>query len=206
MSTTDGGDARLQADPKGRGSSDAQKKGAAADAAGGPGNVDKIRDILFGSQMRDYDTRFSRLEESLLKESADLRDTTRKRIDALENYIKKELESMATRLKTEREERTGADKQLAAEAKSISESLTKKIESVQDEAGEGHAQLRNQLLEQSKSLAEEIRVKQAEMSALVERRYQELRAQKTDRAALAAMLTEVAMRLNDEFQIPDTEE
>jgi hypothetical protein len=206
MSTTNGGDARLQADPKGRGANDTQKKGAPADAAAGPGNVDKIRDILFGSQMRDYDTRFSRLEESLLKESADLRDTTRKRIDALENYIKKELESMAARLKSEREERTGADKQLASEAKSLSESLTKKIESVQDEAGEGHAQLRNQLLEQSKSLAEEIREKQAEMSALVERRYQELRAQKTDRAALAAMLTEVALRLNDEFQMPDAEE
>ena len=29
------------------------------------GNVDKIRDILFGSQMRDYDRRFSTLEERL---------------------------------------------------------------------------------------------------------------------------------------------
>ena len=32
---------------------------------GGAGNVDKIRDILFGNQMRDYEARFSRLEESL---------------------------------------------------------------------------------------------------------------------------------------------
>jgi hypothetical protein len=54
-----------------------------------PGNVDKIRDILFGSQMREYETRFSRLEESLLKESQDLKETTRRRFDTLEAYIKK---------------------------------------------------------------------------------------------------------------------
>src|SRR5437868_2442425 len=29
---------------------------------GGAGNVDKIRDILFGTQMRDYESRFNRLE------------------------------------------------------------------------------------------------------------------------------------------------
>ncbi len=41
-------------------------RGGVAAQAGG--NVDKIRDILFGSQMRDYETRFARLEESLLRE------------------------------------------------------------------------------------------------------------------------------------------
>ena len=44
----------------------------------GPGNVDKIRDILFGSQMRDYDSRFSRFEERLLKETIDPGNSNRK--------------------------------------------------------------------------------------------------------------------------------
>ena len=34
---------------------------------------------------------------------------------------------------------------------------------------------------------------------------QELRSDKTDRSALAALLTEVAMRLNDEFKLPSGE-
>src|SRR5947209_6262346 len=42
---------------------------------GGAGNVDKIRDILFGTQMRDYDSRFARLEETLVKENAEIRET-----------------------------------------------------------------------------------------------------------------------------------
>ena len=33
------------------------------------GNLDKIRDILFGPQARDYDRRLTRLEERLMKEA-----------------------------------------------------------------------------------------------------------------------------------------
>src|SRR5579862_6649484 len=55
-----------------------------APGEGSPGNIDKIRDILFGSNMRDYEMRFARLEEALKKESSDLRDTTRHNLESLE--------------------------------------------------------------------------------------------------------------------------
>src|SRR5262245_36278718 len=42
-----------------------------ADPAGGA-SLDKVRDILFGVQMRDYERRFARLEERLLKDTSDL--------------------------------------------------------------------------------------------------------------------------------------
>src|SRR5215210_3122558 len=65
------------------------------------GNIDKIRQILFGGQMRDYEKRFSRLEERLLKESADLRDETKKRFDALEAFVRSEFEALSERLVAE---------------------------------------------------------------------------------------------------------
>src|SRR3954469_18935084 len=68
-------------------------------------NIDKIRQILFGNQMRDYEKRFSRLEERLLKESADSRDETRKRFDALETFIKNEFEAVSERLRVEQRTR-----------------------------------------------------------------------------------------------------
>ena len=42
-------------------------------------NVDKIRDILFGSNMREYEKRFGRLEERLTKSSDALREDLKKR-------------------------------------------------------------------------------------------------------------------------------
>ena len=47
------------------------------------GKVDRIRDILFGSQMRDYDGRFQKLDERLTREAAEARSDTQKRLEVL---------------------------------------------------------------------------------------------------------------------------
>src|SRR5690349_16058116 len=45
-----------------------------------PASLDKVRDILFGNQMRDVERRFARLEERLIKETADLKEDVRRRL------------------------------------------------------------------------------------------------------------------------------
>lgn len=169
------------------------------------GNVDKIRDILFGSQMREYDSRFARLEETLLKESSDLRESVRKRIDTLEIYFKKELELLAARLKAERDDRVASGKDLSGELKNTAESLTRGIRETQDGAAEADRELRSHVFEQTKALMDEIQLNRDSVLAVLDRRFQELRNSKTDRAALAELLSEVAMRLNGEFRVPDVE-
>src|SRR5436190_24030923 len=72
------------------------------------GKVDRIRDILFGSQMRDYDGRFQRLDERLTREAMEARAEVQTRLEALENFFKGEVESMTNRLNTERSERGDA--------------------------------------------------------------------------------------------------
>jgi len=53
-------------------------------------------------------------------------------------------------------------------------------------------------MQESRKLLEEIRHKSDSLSALVERRSEELRGQKVDRATLAALLTEVALELSED--------
>src|SRR6476661_3424740 len=65
------------------------------------GNVDKIRDILFGREMRDYDKKFSRFEDRLLKETADLREDVKRRFASIEAYIKNELTALSDRQKAD---------------------------------------------------------------------------------------------------------
>src|SRR6516165_489888 len=95
-------------------SADHDEKNAANGELREGANVDKIRDILFGSNMREYEKRFARLEERLTKSSDALRDDLKKRFDSLESYVKNELEAIATRLKAEyaarRATRRGADR------------------------------------------------------------------------------------------------
>lgn len=173
-----------------------------ADALSGGGNIDKIREILFGVQQRDYDKRFARLEERLLKESGDLREETRKRFDSLELYIKHEMESLTERLTSEQNARTDAAEQLERNIKDTSRAFDKKTAQLDEQNAKSQRELRQQLLDQSKTLSEEIRQKHHELLATLEREATELREDKTDRSALAALFTEVAMRLNNDFKIP----
>ncbi len=53
------------------------------------GNLDKIRDILFGAQAREHERRFAQLEQHLIREAADLRNDLKRRFETLEGYIKK---------------------------------------------------------------------------------------------------------------------
>ena len=50
----------------------------------GNASLDKVRDILFGVQVREIERRFARLEERLVKETNDLKDGVTRRVDALE--------------------------------------------------------------------------------------------------------------------------
>jgi len=168
----------------------------------GAANVDKIRDILFGSHMRDYDARFSRLEEALTRDIGDLRETTRRRVDSLEAYLKKEFESLDSRLKTERSERLDSGSQISRELKDAVDSITKKIHETEDQTVSAQADLRKGILQQSTELRDEMRTLENQISAAIEKRFHELRSGKTDRAALATLFNEVAMKLNGEFQLP----
>src|SRR5262245_18909648 len=84
--------------PTSHAKSDAQPNGSvgADDLSGG--NLDKVRDILFGNQIRDSDRRFQRLEDRLVQETSELKDEVRKRLSMLEQFVKQELESLADRI------------------------------------------------------------------------------------------------------------
>lgn len=178
---------------------------ASGDLAAG-GSLDKIREILFGTQAREYEKRFNRLEERLMKESADLREDVKKRFDALETYIRKELESLTDRLKAEQNERDESTQELSNVIQAVAKDFVKRTSQLDDQLTKSQRELREQLLEQSKTLAEEIRRKTEELAATLARESHELRLEKTDRAALAAMFTELAMRLNNEFRIPGAQD
>jgi len=166
------------------------------------GNLDKIRDILFGPQARDYDRRLARLEERLVKEAVDLRADLKTRYDALELYIKKEVAALGDRLTTEHNERAESGRKFTYDMKEMGEHFEKKTAQLAEQASLNQRELREQILERFRTLSDDLRQKSTELSASLERHMQELRVEKTDRAALAALFAEVAMRLNHEWQFP----
>lgn len=161
------------------------------------GSVDKIRDILFGNQMRDFDRRFSLMEERMVKTTQSLRDEIHQRLEALEHYFKEELEALKERLKAESDQRTDADKQQGEALQSSSESLHRAISETEEKFAAQTTELRQQILKQSKSLSADIQSK-------YEQAFQELRLTadglndaKIDRSMLAEYLIEMATGISN---------
>lgn len=177
----------------------------AGDAAN-PASLDKVRDILFGNQMRDVERRFARLEERLIKDTSDLKEDVRRRLDTLESYMRRETESLEAQIKSERGDRVDAHTGLSNELKEATRSLDKRATSIDEQHSKSQRELRQQMLEQHQQLSEDLRAKVEEILGTLARTAQELRTDKADRATLASLLTEVAMRLTDEFRLPGAED
>jgi hypothetical protein len=61
--------------------------------------VEKIRDLLFGNQMQDYDRRFSMLEERFLQRFREIESETARNLGSFESSAKKQMESLAAQLR-----------------------------------------------------------------------------------------------------------
>ncbi len=162
-------------------------------------SVDKIRDILFGNQMRDYEKRFSRLEERLLNEIKELREATGKQLESIDAFIKKEIELLNQQLKSEQEQRVDAAKALSEDLESNIRTALRRIEKLDEKQSKDSQDLRRQHLDQAKSLSDQIRKKHQEFSRSLQNDVAELRADKVDRSALSQLFVQLAVRMSDEL-------
>jgi DNA anti-recombination protein RmuC len=178
---------------------------ASADPLAGGASIDKVRDILFGVQMRDYDKRFARLEERLVKETSDLKDEVRKRLASLEQYVKQEMDALGDRLSAEHGERVDESKDLGQQLREAAKAFEKKTAAMDDQAARAQRDLRQALLEQQQRLTDEMQQRHHELLEALNRDASELRDEKADRAALATLFTEMAMRLSNQLRLPTTE-
>jgi hypothetical protein len=167
--------------------------------------IEKVRDILFGAQVRQYEQKFKHLEDLFQKEIANLRSETTKSADTLETYVKKELEALSEQIKNEQTARTEFVEEVSEKIDRNIKNLEKRTGQLSEKVIASQRDLQEQILQQSKSLMEEIRSQNSQISSNLDRSVDELRTEKMDRLAFANLLMEVAMRLKDEFKIPDME-
>lgn len=168
--------------------------GEVADA----GSMDKIRDILFGNQMRDYEKRFVRMEEQLFKEISEVRESSRKRLETLEEFFKKELAVLKERLHNEIEERGDNEKKSLREFNDATSSLGKKIAKLEETTTAHTTELHEQLLLQSKNITTDMDRKFDKSSRDTKEALQGLGDIKADRSVLAELFMQFAMQLSNE--------
>jgi len=158
-------------------------------------SLDKVRDILFGAQVRDTDRRFSGLEDRFAQEFTAFRDEIRKQLSSLENFVTSELSALAGRLTTETNQRNESNNHFSNELRNTTQRLEGRIHEFDQQHASAEADVRKQLNDQSNAAREELKAVHAELHTLVEKLVTDLRSAKTDRAALAGLFNEMAGRL-----------
>ena len=181
------------------------RAGLAGGELGGGGNLDKVRELLFGDQMRDSERRLNRLEERLLKGHAELQADMRRRLESLEGFVQKEVESLTERLKSEQTTREETLTDLSQALHDMLKAFEKKTGHLEEQAADAQRELRQQVMDQSKMLRDEFLEKYRDLSESCSRMVQDLRVEKIDRMALATLLSEMALRLNGELTMPAVE-
>ena len=165
-------------------------------------NVDKIREILFGGQMRDYEGRFAEMERKLSQRIDRMGTEFEKRLERLNTYAKREIDKISDRLKTERQDRLADNKSGARELKDFSQQVESWFGEVEDRLDVEAKDLRNAMHEQSEELAALIAETRDHLSGAISDETRELADAKLAREDLAGLLSEVAMRLKKDFKLP----
>jgi DNA-directed RNA polymerase subunit F len=176
-----------------------------ADGAG-DSNIDQLREIIFGGQLREYERRFARMEAGVAKELADVREEVRARCTALEKHLRDELESVMIELRTVQQSRAAEERRLSQSILDAAKGAEDRIAALADLVTRENRDLRAQLREQTKAITDDVQRRHADLLALSERSAAELRDGKAGRTDLSALLMEVALRLRGESVIPESAE
>ncbi len=163
------------------------------------GNMDKIRYILFGAQMREQEKWYTRLEQRTFKEINSLKEETKKRFDSLENYVKNEIDMLSDRLQTEQDDRNSSVKDLSKELQEMNAMLEQRIVRLGNQLDKSSMSLRRQIMELSKNLSSELQQKYEDTANVIEESSHELQTNKVDRTVLSELFAEIAMRLTNDF-------
>lgn len=170
-------------------------------SADGGEQMDKIREILYGSQMRHVDKRFDKLGKLFQDEIDGLRSETEKKLASLEKYFRKEIDALTSRINGETTDRNRSSEALAQRIDTAQKMLEEKIGQLSEKTLQDNREVQEQILTQSKELLEAIRSDHDKLATMMENSFRSLSEDKTDRETLANLFTEVAMRLRDEFDL-----
>lgn len=164
--------------------------------------VDRLREILFGSQLREQGQRLAEIEQRLRQADERQRAELEQRLRQLESFVRADLEQLATQLRDERRERAVAieriEQTLASQQRMLDERLSELADRLHDESHD----VREQVHEQGKRLAAELRQRHDEVQDRIDQEAGQLRGEKTGRDELAGLFSELALRLNRQFDLP----
>ena len=170
------------------------------------GNIDQIRDIIFGSQLRDFETRFDKLESDLSMLQQEIEDRTEQVKTVLSTEMRAAVEALEKKFKNlnlnTQEETADIRQQIDRVNRKFSNSLEALDEAIDKQSNS----IRDELSQTRDRLQEDVRSLKNQVFEELTRRFSVLRDEKVARDDMAEILFELGMRLKGTEFVPELKE
>lgn len=170
------------------------------------GNIDQIRDIIFGAQLREYDNRFDKLESEVSILQQDIQD----RVDQLKTVFTTELRTAIDGLDKKIKTLTVNSQEDMADFRQQLDRLNRKfsgnIDSLNSDLEKQTNALRDELGQTRDNLQDDVRNLRSQVLEELDRRFSMLKDVKVSRYDMAEILFELGMRLKGSEFVPELKE
>jgi len=174
------------------------------------GNVDQIREILFGSQSRELNERFEKIEQNIKSLHDEMRSKIELSQNDFEERINNEIETVSKKMKNI----TTQQQDDFTDVRDASVKLEKRIQSsmeiMEDELNSKREQLQKQQIEMRSSLRSQMDSLQDEILTILNSKFSEISEVKLSRDDAADIFMEAAMsmkgtKINQQLSLTQTE-
>ena len=167
------------------------------------GNIDQIRDIIFGAQLREYDNRFDKIDSELSMMQQDMQTRLEQIKTVLSGEMRAAVDSFEKKIKsiTLNTQEESAD--LRQQIDRVNRKFSSSIEALDEAIDNQTSSLRDELSQTRDRLSEESRTLKTQVFEELDRRFSMLRDVKVSRDDMAEILFELGMRLKGTEFVPE---
>ena len=159
------------------------------------GNVDQIREILFGSQSRDLNDRFEKIESGIKSIQDEMRNKIEQSQQDFENRIDSEIETVSKKIKNVVSQQQDEFTDIRDSSLKQEKRLQNSMEIMEEELNSKREQLQKQQLEMRTTLRSQIDSLQDELLTILDTKISELGDVKLSRDDAADIFMEAAMSM-----------
>ena len=166
----------------------------------GLGDIEKIREILFGKYVASFEEQFADIEARLEKDVEELTDKLLAKLETVNKKIETSLNSLEDRFANESDGRDVEFKNLQENLSKSESAMQYSINVLEDQANQEIVEVRRVLEANQEQLMNQLLEAQSKLNKEIETQNSQLESNKVGRQSLALLLDEVAVRLrsNDE--------
>jgi DNA anti-recombination protein RmuC len=159
------------------------------------GNIDQIRDIIFGPQLREYNSRLDKIESNLSLMEQEMRERIEQVKNACLTEVRASVDSLEQKIKSSNLNYQNENAELRQLIDRVNKKFSSSIEALDQTIDSQTSSIWNNLSETKEKLQEDNRNLRIQIFEELERRFTTLSGAKVSRDDMAEILFELGLRI-----------